>query len=234
MMVVTGASQGLGLACARALLADTDANVLITGRSQAKLEAARAGLPPEQAARLRTLVCDQSRRDHVERLVSQLTDPATGVTGAILAVGVNPLFEDGPRRLHAVSPATIDATIRTNCIHAMLLTAGLLGRFKERKGGALLWIGSRGAEVGLPGAAVYCATKSFLDGLAHAAHNEYARFGVRVHLVHPGPMRTPRTALVADRFAARHGVPIAEVDTVARTIVARFLGVTPSLAEVTT
>jgi hypothetical protein len=46
---------------------------------------------------------------------------------------------------------------------------------------------------------------------------------VRVHLVNPGLVRTPRTLAVADRFAARHGIPVAEPLHVAQRIVSVFL-----------
>jgi short-subunit dehydrogenase len=72
------------------------------------------------------------------------------------------------------------------------------------------------------GAGLYCATKSFLSGLAASAHNEYAGRGVRVHLVNPGLVRTPRTAAVADRFAAVNNLSISEAADVAGRIVDLF------------
>ena len=83
----------------------------------------------------------------------------------------------------------------------------------------LVWIGSQGQAIGLPGAALYCATKSFLSGLARAANHEYAPRGVRVHVAHPGVVRTPRTAAVADEFARRHGLRVSEASDIARQIV---------------
>lgn len=119
--------------------------------------------------------------------------------------------------------STIDATIRTNCTHVLRLSAALLGRFRRQRSGVLIWIGSQAARVGLPGGALYGATKAFLSGLAVSAHHEYAGRGVRVHLLHPGLVRTPRTAAVADGFAARHGLVVAEAADVARQVVDVFL-----------
>jgi NAD(P)-dependent dehydrogenase (short-subunit alcohol dehydrogenase family) len=140
----------------------------------------------------------------VDALATFLCGPQADVEGAILTVGVNPVYGEGPRRLHTLCAATIEEIIRTNCTHALLVTTVLLKRLRERKGGVLIWIGSQGAGAGLPGAGVYCATKSFSLGLARCAYNEYAGRGVRVHLAHPGLVRTPRTAAVADRFSAVH------------------------------
>jgi len=232
MILVTGASEGLGFACATELLERTPSEVLITGRSEAKLRAARERIPPAHRARLSTLASDQSRRADVDALAAFLAGPHAAVEGAILTVGVNPLYSEGPRRLHMLCAATIEEVICTNCTHALLVTTVLLKRLREREGGVLMWIGSQGAEAGLPGAGVYCATKSFLSGLARCAHNEYAGRGVRVHLAHPGLMRTPRTAAVADRFSALRHVPVGDAGAVARRIVDLFLGGDSSTVEV--
>lgn len=222
MILVTGGSEGIGWACARQLLQRTDAPVLITGRSRAKLERARATLAADLGGRLHTLTWDQGRRADVEALVARL-ESEREITGAVLTVGVNPVYSQGPRRVELLDAETVEETIRINCTHTLLLTAALLRRLRRQRSGVLVWIGSRGAVVGLPGAGLYSATKSFLSGLARTAHHEYARFGVRVHLVHPGLVRTPRTARVADAFAQRHELRVSEADDVARQIGDVFL-----------
>jgi len=231
VILVTGASEGIGLACARALLERTSFSVLITGRSQAKLDRAHAAVPDSRRDRLGTMRCDQSRSSDLSALIGRL-EHGEPLDGAVLTVGVNPTYEQGPRRIHALDRATIESTIRTNCTHALLLSAAVLDRLRHRRGGSLVWIGSRASIVGLPGSALYSATKSFLSGLARAAHNEYARHGVRVHVVHPGIVRTPRTAAVADEFAARHGLTVADPSDVAEQVVDLLLTQGPARVEV--
>jgi len=231
VILVTGASEGIGFSCARALLERTPATVLVTGRSQLKLDRARAELPDSLRGRLCAMACDQSRASDVAALVARI-GVADVIEGAILAVGVNPAYAEGPRRIHALDAGTVEATIRTNCTHTVLLTAALLDRFRRQRAGVLVWIGSQGSAAGLPGAGLYGATKSFLSGLARAAHHEYAERGIRVHLAHPGLVRTPRTAAIADAFAARHGLRVAEAPDVADQIVALLLDGTPADVEV--
>lgn len=223
MILVTGATQGIGYECAKALLQRTSHEVMITGRRDCALRDARKTLPLPLRGRLLAQVCDQATRGDVERLIMLLSDPTVPLEGAILNVGVNPMYVEGPRRLHAVSAETVEATIRTNCTHTLLLSGELLARFRDARGGVLIWVGSQAQRIGLRGAGVYCATKSFLSGMASVAHAEYADRGVRVHLLNPGIVRTPRTAAVVDRFAAQHGLAVSDAATVAARIIDCFL-----------
>lgn len=230
MILITGASEGIGFACARALLQSTGSTVLITGRSTEKLDRARDRLPDWVRQRVVTMASDQRSRADVEDLMGRLRE--ADIEGALLTVGVNPLYACGPRRLHAVSADIIESTIRTNCTHTVLITAWLLQRFRRRGGGVLVWVGSQAQAVGMPGAAIYCATKSFLSGLARATANEYAHFGIRVHLAHPGLVRTPRTEAIADRFAGLHGLSVADVDQVGGKIADLIIAGDPDTLEV--
>ena len=223
MILITGASQGIGYECAKALLARTDSEVMITARSMSGLERARDGIPCSQRGRLLLRVSDQSRLDDVEELCAELSDAATMLEGAILGVGANPMYTEGPRRVHKMEGTTVDAVIRTNCTHTMRLTGVILERLHRQRSGVLIWIGSQAYLTGLPGASVYCATKAFLSGLARTAHSEYAGHGVRVHLLNPGLVRTPRTAGIIDGFAARHDCVVETAGEVAARMVSIFL-----------
>jgi NAD(P)-dependent dehydrogenase (short-subunit alcohol dehydrogenase family) len=230
MILVTGASEGIGFACAAALLERTTTTVLITARTAASLDRARERVPADARHRLLTMVSDQARRSDVEQLVERLRDEDV-VEAAVLGVGVNPLYDDGPCRIHKLKADVIEATIATNCTHTLLITVALLDRFRRQRRGSLVWIGSRAAGTGPPGAALYNASKSFLDGLARTAANEYFGCGIRTHVVHPALVRTPRTAAFADAFAARHGIQVADPADVGCRIAELLLGSDPSAME---
>lgn len=232
MILVTGASQGIGYACAELLLARTGSEVLITGRCEKRLRAARENIPGSFRSRLSIRSSDQAHRAAVDELCAFVTDPAMPLEGAILTVGTNPLYAEGPHRLHTLDPATVEHTIQTNCTHTLLLSAAILGRFRSQGRGILILIGSQAYKAGMPGAGLYCATKSFLAGLAASAQREYGGHGVRVHLANPALVRTPRTSAIAERFAAANDVAIAEASEVAGRIVDLFLSPTPLPVEI--
>jgi NAD(P)-dependent dehydrogenase (short-subunit alcohol dehydrogenase family) len=194
MYLITGASQGIGFECARALLERTSSRVLITARHRAGLLAARQSLDGGRSSRLDVQACDQSLAVDVQRLIESVDASTEPLLGAVLNVGMNPRYVEGPRRLHQLSLETIHETVLTNCTHLAYLSGQLLLRLRGRPGACIVWVGSLAADVAPPGSGIYSATKSFLTGLVRTADHEYGHRGVRVHLVHPGPTRTPRIA----------------------------------------
>ena len=232
MILLTGASQGIGLALAGALLERTEETVLLTGRCERRLAEAGAQLAVWGEARVRVQPCDQASYRAVRGLAEEIECGEIMLSGAVLGVGVNPMYDEGPHRLHRVSASTIAATIATNCGHATLLSVAILDHLARRRGGTLFWIGSQAARVGFPGAALYCGTKAFLGGLARAVDREYATLGIRAAVLHPGLVRTPRTAAIVDRFAAQHGITVCEPAAVATQIADLYCSAGPVPAEV--
>jgi short-subunit dehydrogenase len=232
MIIVTGASEGIGYESAKALLARSSDDVLITGRNEGRLQAARRGVDSSGQLRLRTLVSDQASRDDVDALIARMEDQSVSLRAIVLSVGVNPRFIDGPRKLHAVAPSVVESTVRTNCTHTMLLTAAALRHFRTQRCGTLIWIGSQSIHHGSPGAATYCATKAFLSGLARSLHSEYAAWGIRVQLIHPGLVYTPRTSGMIRRLDGRLPTRVSRASDIGRMIADRVLSMAPLDAEV--
>ena len=187
-MLVTGASGGIGSACARAF-AEEGARVLVhyhRGRDRARLLADElGGAPPSQA--------DLTRAEDVERLFAEGREALGQVDVCVAVAGVWP-SEDVPA--WSLPLERWENTLRAN-LTATFLTAREFLREVERNGaGSLVLVGSTAGIFGEAGHADYAAAKAgILGGLLPSLKNEIVRIAPlgRVNAVAPGWTESPMT-----------------------------------------
>lgn len=176
-ILVTGATDGIGLALVRRLAERHD--VVATGRRQ---RGHVAGLLPEDVLYVQADQADPLAA--AQATVRALHDHAqTRLDYAILNAGTG--FAVEPQ---AETSEMIRRTIDVNLLGAIAM-AHQLFPFLEREKGQLTFIGSVAALRGSPRFASYAASKAALGGLARALESEW-RDRVRVQILHPGPTRT--------------------------------------------
>ncbi|HSP78417.1 MAG TPA: SDR family oxidoreductase [Myxococcaceae bacterium] len=179
--LVTGASSGIGEACAVAL-SEAGARLVLTGRRGDRLEAL--------AARLRTpahpLVLDvRSRRDVESALGSlpaEFAEVDLLVNNAGLGLGLEPA--------HEASLDDWEAMIDTNCKGLVYVTRTLLPGMVRRNRGHIVNLGSVAATYPYPGGNVYGATKAFVHQFSQNLKADLAGTRVRVTDVQPGMVET--------------------------------------------
>ncbi|MFI1838467.1 SDR family NAD(P)-dependent oxidoreductase [Streptomyces olivaceoviridis] len=88
--------------------------------------------------------------------------------------------------------ASYDAAFAVNVRAPFLLTALIAEKMAAAGGGSIVNVSSTAAGLGMPGMAVYGATKAALESLTRAWAAEFAASNVRVNAVAPGPMRTSK------------------------------------------
>jgi short-subunit dehydrogenase len=193
--LVTGASSGLGEDFARQL-ASRGANVVLTARSGARLEALAAELRAGHRVDARVLVADLASEAGLSTLLRSLDATGLTIDHVVANAGYGTFGE-----LNAQSESSQLDMIRLNCSALVGLVHHFLpGQVARRRGGALL-VASTASFQPTPLYAVYGATKHFVRAFGEALAEEVRPSGVTISVLCPGPVPTG--------FQSRAGTSIA-------------------------
>lgn len=186
VVIVTGASSGIGQATAR-LLAAEGAKVVASGRNAEALDALQAEFAG--AAGAIVPVVGDIRDEAVAELLIRTAETRFG--GLDLAFNNAGLVgQMGP--LEDLTPDAWRVLIDTNLTAAFLGAKYQLPALRRRGGGALLFTSSFvGVGAGMPGMAAYAATKAALVGLVQGLAVENGEAGIRVNALVAGGTDTP-------------------------------------------
>jgi NAD(P)-dependent dehydrogenase (short-subunit alcohol dehydrogenase family) len=205
--VVTGASGGLGRACARALAA-SGADLVLIARRPAPLHALAAEIVRD-GGRARAAPCDVTERAELEHALAAGPAPAILVTCA----GGN-----RPEPFTDVSDDALDWSWRLN-VRAAFVTAQLCARrmIAAGDGGAIVHVSSQMGHVGAPLRTAYCTAKHAVEGMTKAMAVELAPHGIRVNTVAPTfvdtQMTRPFLADPRERRAIEGRIPLGRLGT---------------------
>jgi len=220
-VLVTGASGGIGSACARAFAAEGARPLLHyhTGRARVATLATELGAP--------TAAADLTREEDVERLFAEAREALGGLDVCAAVAGRWP-EDDVP--VWQMSLERWEHTLRSNLTATFLTARGFLREVERNRHGSLILIGSTAGLFGEAGHADYAAAKSALvHGLLLSLKNEVGRIAplARVNAVCPGWTQSPmtRTTLTDSAIVARATRTmalrkVAQPEDVARQVVA--------------
>lgn len=191
-VLVTGASEGIGLETLYRLLDAGVFNLILTGRNEAKLTAAQHNLTEyHPKAKVSFYVCDHSVSDQVDDLVNTLLAESKETSESFLPdviianVGVNPIHEFGPKKAANTDAESLLENFNTNVVNAHRLIAPLLMSLVRSKGRVVL-IGSQAYLWGIKGQMAYNVSKAALVGYKNTLVSEYGTKGLSCHLINPG------------------------------------------------
>jgi 3-oxoacyl-[acyl-carrier protein] reductase len=180
---VTGASRGIGLACARAL-AQAGAKVVLAARDAAKLEAASKEIPCSTWVEL-----DLASPDSIKAAFSKAGKVDILVNNAAIT-------KDGLAL--RMKKDDWDTVIATNLTGAFLAIQQVLHGMMKERWGRIINISSIVGESGNPGQANYVASKAGLIGLTKSLAQEMASRNITVNAVAPGFIETDMTAVLSE------------------------------------
>ncbi|MEM9556040.1 MAG: SDR family oxidoreductase [Acidobacteriota bacterium] len=180
--VVTGASDGIGRECARDLAA-RGLDLVLVARRRERLEALASELADEHGVGARVVVADLADTAGIERVVEETAALDVGLLVASAGFGTSGPLVDGDLGSEL-------AMVDVNCRAVVALCHAFGRRFVERGRGGLVLLSSIVAFQGVPRAANYAATKSYIQTLAEGLRVEMAPHGVAVVASAPGPTRS--------------------------------------------
>ena len=182
--IVTGGSRGIGLAIARALVAE-GVQVAVIGRSEAHLAAARPSIESAGPGAVETLQADVRRADEVARAIDATVARFGGLDILINNAGIG-VFAS----VAAMTAAQWTEVIETNLTGVFHACLAALPHLQRRGGGFIINISSLAGKNPFANGAAYCASKAGLNAFSEALMQEVRYDNIRVSYVMPGSVST--------------------------------------------
>jgi len=183
-VIVTGASGGIGSACAK-LFAARGARLALIDRNEAKLTALAAEIDADAL----TLVLDVTSEDDMAQMASRTLQRFGGIDVLVAAAGI--LRTGGePRTVLDTSYEEWRAVIEVNLTGTFLSNRAVLAAMLERGYGDIVNISSTTGRQGRAFDAPYAASKFGIVGLSESLAEEVGRRGIRVQTLLPDAVRT--------------------------------------------
>ena len=204
--LVTGASQGIGHACALAL-AREGATVAVAARNQQKLDQL-AGQIAAAGGKAAAFVIDVADEEQVK----------SGIKAALARFGkidilVNNAGITRDQLVMRMKRADWDAVLNTNLTSAYLCIQQVIGSMLKQRWGRIINVTSVFGQMGQAGQANYAASKAGLIGLTMAMAREVASRNITCNAVAPGFIETSMTAALSEEFrqSAVKTIPLGRV-----------------------
>ena len=219
VIVVTGASSGIGLAVVQQAGAAGD-HVVLVARDHTSLELAAKECERAGAASTMVVPTDVGDDDAVRRCVVQVLDRHGHLDAVVNCAGVVTYG-----RAEKVPAEVFDGVLRTNLTGSMNVARHVVPVFREQGHGSLVLIGSVIGHIAAPGMTPYAVSKWGVRGLARQLQIENRDVGgVHISYVAPGGVQTPiyEQAGNYEGWAGRPPPPTVRPERVARTILERL------------
>jgi len=185
IVLITGASSGIGRSCAFSF-AEAGYHVILAGRRVERLSEVEIEIRNKFQVQVFSLELDVTNRQHVDIAINNLPlgfrNIDVLINNAGLALGLEPLQEGNPENWDRMIDTNIKGLL--NISHAVMPLMIKQGR------GHIINIGSIAGREVYPNGNVYCATKAAVDSITKGMRIDLLPFGIRVTQIAPGAVET--------------------------------------------
>lgn len=184
VVIITGASSGIGAEIAKAL-ATEGATLVLAARSMSKLERVASSLAATGAT-TSVVPTDVTRQQDCQALVQATVDAFGSIDVLINNAGYAP-----PASLQDTTEELWDDTLDTCLKGVYLMTRAAVAVMLKQGGGSIVNISSVAGKGGFPNRSAYCAAKWGVHGFTQALRAELDDQNIRAYLICPGAVDTP-------------------------------------------
>lgn len=184
IIFITGASSGIGKACAETFARNKDF-LILNGRREEKLQTLKNDLEKQYGAKVYCLPFDVRNKDAVKAQVESLPEGWTGIDVLINNAGL----AAGKDAFGDADFSDWETMISTNVLGLLYVTRSLLPSILQQKG-QIINIGSIAGDVAYAGGSVYCASKAAVDILSDGMRIDLLQHKIKVTNIKPGAAET--------------------------------------------
>jgi NAD(P)-dependent dehydrogenase (short-subunit alcohol dehydrogenase family) len=175
-VLITAGAAGIGKEIARAFAAN-GATVCVCDIDVKALDTAAKDIPG-----LKTIVCDVSKRQDIERMVASAVEALGGLDVLVNNAGIA-----GPTApVEDVDPDRWEAVMTVDVIGTFHVTRLAIPHLKKSAAGSIVVMSSLGGRFGYPNRSAYCTAKMGLIGFAKTLSRELGQYNIRCNAIAPG------------------------------------------------
>jgi NADP-dependent 3-hydroxy acid dehydrogenase YdfG len=185
IIFITGATSGIGKACAEKFAANGD-DLIINGRRKERLEEIKKSLEEEYSIEVFCTPFDVQNKEEVFEAIHQLPEKWQSIDVLINSAGLalgRALFDDA-------DVEDWETMINTNVNGLLYVSKPVIELMKKRNSGHIINLGSTAGDIVYERGNVYCASKSAVEAISHAMRIDLLRHHIKVTNIKPGAVET--------------------------------------------